>query len=109
LASDNGIFEEEKKDLKSHATRYVNHFSFLISEGYECKKHDFLNPFFLLQKYHCQKPIKNCSQQHANTVTDKAVTSRKFEQHWSTLPPYINKTNNHLYFKSLNIKRTHHI
>jgi hypothetical protein len=31
---------------------------------------------------------------------------RKFQQQWSTLLPYINKTNNHLYFKSLNIKKT---
>jgi hypothetical protein len=26
-----------------------------------------------------------------------------------TLPPDINKTNNHLYFKSLTIKRPHHM
>jgi len=29
--------------------------------------------FFLLQKYYCQNPIKNCIQQHANIATDKAV------------------------------------
>ena len=28
---------------------------------------------------------------------------------FSTLPPYINKSNNHLYLKSLNVKRSHHM
>ena len=37
------------------------------------------------------------------------ILKRKFEQHWSTLPPYINKTTNHIYFKSLNINRPLHM
>jgi len=39
------------------------------------QKNDFLNPFFLSSKIPLSEPNKNCIQQHANTVTDKAVTS----------------------------------
>ena len=47
---------------------------FLSVKDINAKKHDFLNPFFLLQKYQSE-PNKNCIQQHAHIVTNKTVTS----------------------------------
>jgi hypothetical protein len=74
-------FHQISKDKVGHlqlTTRYINNFSFqnfLSVKDMNAKKNHFLNLFFSFQKYYCQNPIKNCIQQHANIVTDKAVTS----------------------------------
>ena len=71
-------FHKISKDKVCHlqlTTRYVNNFSFqnfLSMKDMNAKK-----TFYILfsSKIPFQNPIKNCIQQHANIVTDKAVTS----------------------------------